>query len=299
MDNADFDYSFQYRNLGHLDTDKSRQREMGNWRGRFKQHAIFPPSKDAAILEIGCGMGRLLAMLKKEGYTNLTGIDIDRSQIDVAQKEEGIAVSLIDATEFLSKEISANRKYDAIYLYDVLEHIAKEKQLPFLKLLHEHLTENGFIVIQVPGGVGSDSLYCRYNDFTHCLLYTPLTLSFLIRNAGFPFLTVRPWCKEPLSWQRAKLPFIRPLRVMNGITDTVTFATCMLAVVFKNEAVFKEWEAKAPVIDNAYLDGIYGFMVYYFGDSIQFFRFRWFIKPIEQWFKHFKKRKKVGKIDTP
>jgi tRNA G46 methylase TrmB len=72
MNNANFDYSFQYRNLGHQDTDKSRRRKMADWFSRLKQHNVFPPSKDAAVLEIGCGMGRLLAMLKDEGYSDLT-----------------------------------------------------------------------------------------------------------------------------------------------------------------------------------------------------------------------------------
>ncbi|MDR1958192.1 MAG: hypothetical protein LBQ54_03980 [Planctomycetaceae bacterium] len=45
---------------------------MADWFSRLKQHNVFPPSKDAAVLEIGCGMGRLLAMLKDEGYSDLT-----------------------------------------------------------------------------------------------------------------------------------------------------------------------------------------------------------------------------------
>ena len=42
----------------------------------------LPAGKDSAVLDIGCGMGFALWYLQRKGYTNCSGIDIDRGQVD-------------------------------------------------------------------------------------------------------------------------------------------------------------------------------------------------------------------------
>ncbi|MBX7066646.1 MAG: class I SAM-dependent methyltransferase [Parachlamydiales bacterium] len=44
-------------------------------------------SKDAKIVEYGCGYGRLLRLLKKSGYTHLVGFDFSKSMIDRGRRE--------------------------------------------------------------------------------------------------------------------------------------------------------------------------------------------------------------------
>src|SRR5437868_2611446 len=49
-------------------------------------HGWLPDRKDAAILDLACGYGRLLFFFKERGYTNVTGVDISPSQIAVAKQ---------------------------------------------------------------------------------------------------------------------------------------------------------------------------------------------------------------------
>ncbi|MCL2877456.1 MAG: class I SAM-dependent methyltransferase [Acidobacteria bacterium] len=69
----------------------------------FRLHNLFPRHIDARVLEIGCGMGRCLAMLKENGYSDLTGIDRDFSQIQIAKNEQGLKILMVDAIDFLTE----------------------------------------------------------------------------------------------------------------------------------------------------------------------------------------------------
>ena len=99
MDNSKFNYSYQYGNW-HSDTAESMQHDIDLARRLFSDHCIFPKHKDSNVLEIGCGMGRFMLMLRDEGYNNLIGVDIDKTQINIAKKSN-LNVSLLDGIEYL------------------------------------------------------------------------------------------------------------------------------------------------------------------------------------------------------
>ena len=48
--------------------------------------------KDAAVLDIGCAFGGLLDTLRERGYSNLSGLEISRVNVDYANKELGLNV---------------------------------------------------------------------------------------------------------------------------------------------------------------------------------------------------------------
>ncbi len=84
---------------------------------------IIPEDKNAAFLDVGCGVGHFLYHLKKMGYRNYYGIDISRQQIEYCTKNVTEQVEVADALIFLQ---NMEDRYDIICLHDVLEHIAKE-----------------------------------------------------------------------------------------------------------------------------------------------------------------------------
>ena len=47
---------------------------------------ILPNNKNIKLLELGCGSGYFLYVLKKAGYKNLTGVDLGEEQLRVSQK---------------------------------------------------------------------------------------------------------------------------------------------------------------------------------------------------------------------
>jgi 2-polyprenyl-3-methyl-5-hydroxy-6-metoxy-1,4-benzoquinol methylase len=274
MNNADFDYSYIYR-IWHQDTPESRKDEIAAWHTAFTRHRLFPSSANAKVLEIGCGMGRLLAMLREQGYSDLIGIDIDASQIDVASREEGIRVHLADAVEFVKR---VEGQFDVIYCFDVLEHIDKEKQLTFLRTLSKSLADNGFLVLRIPNALAPIALCYRYEDFTHTVSYTENTVRFLLHNAGTHFMSVRPQHQESLELQRLKLPWAKLYRL--ELNENPILTLNLMAIAFKNEDAFKKWQASVPMIRNDYPDGCWQRIK----NSVRRWNRRIF-KPIEQFIK--------------
>lgn len=201
MNNSIFDYSYHYSHW-HSDTPQSRQTDIDYAKWLFQTQCIYPPQIQANVLEIGCGMGRFLLHLKEMGYSNISGIDVDESQYEIAKKD-GLNVFLSDAIQFLSNDIS---KYHAIYAFDVLEHIEKQKSFEILKLIYNHLQDDGMLVIQVPNALSPTATYFRYIDFTHTISYTEHSLGFLLHNAGFHDFCIRPTHIESQNIQELKLP---------------------------------------------------------------------------------------------
>ncbi|MDR1495005.1 MAG: class I SAM-dependent methyltransferase [Rickettsiales bacterium] len=246
MKNSDFNYSYYYSNW-HSDTLESRQNDINCAKCLFDLHTLYPLEKSDRVLEIGCGMGRYMLMLREAGYENLTGVDIDISQINVAKKEN-LSVHMADATEFLVK---SSEKYSVIYAFDILEHIDKEKQLSMLKAMFGATTGDGFVAFSVPNGLAPLASFYRYADFTHTVSYTDITMRFLLHNAGFHHTAVRPQHQESEEVQRLKLPWAQLYRNEFGLEDFILTPNLIVAA-FKTQNALDRYLANVPVIRNDY-----------------------------------------------
>lgn len=246
MDNSKFNYSLQYCNW-HADTKQSYDTDLAYARKFFSDHNIYPKKKDSRICEIGCGMGRFLSMLKEEGYDNLTGVDIDKVLVKIARRDiENI--HLADAIDFLS---NTHDIFDVIYVFDVLEHIAKEKQLEFLRLIYSRLKDDGFVVFSIPNALAPSGMLYRYDDFTHTVSYCSNTISFLLSNAGFPYMNIRPQYKESEEVINMKKTWADIYRIEFGMKDVILTPN-LVVVAFKIESMYNAYMYNAPVIENNY-----------------------------------------------
>lgn len=141
----------------------------------------LPQSKDACILDIGCGDGRLLYFLKEMGYYRLAGVDISPEQV-IISKQVIDNIEEADAIEFLDRH---REEYDFISAIDIVEHFGKEEVLRFLDAGYKALKPGGRLVLQVPNG---ESPWCSailYGDFTHELAFQPRLMGRLLAKAGF------------------------------------------------------------------------------------------------------------------
>jgi|SRR5690554_618192 len=106
---------------------------------------IFFENQIEKVLEIGCGIGILSEYISKKGK-KVTSIDISEENIKFAKST--VKNVEFHAGDFL--EFSFNDKYDLITLFDVLEHIPKEKYSIVFKKIKELSNENSLIVITIP-----------------------------------------------------------------------------------------------------------------------------------------------------
>ena len=240
------DYMLQYSNW-HKETLSSRAYDIEQWNLLINTHKLLPEDKNAKILEAGCGMGRFLLKLKELGYYNQKGIDINSDFIQISQKEN-LNVEKEDIIRFLEK---TEETFDVIYCFDLAEHLPKEKQPYFFKLINTHLNNNGFAVIRVPNALSPTANFFRYEDFTHVTSYTPITLDFLCKNAGFDYITTRPDVKECLELRRLKVQYAEIYRKQFGL-DNLILTPNLLTIAFKDKDVYENYLKQAPLIDNNY-----------------------------------------------
>ena len=93
-------------------------------------------NKNSPILDVGCGDGKFLTILKKAGFKDLTGMDLF---IDEENMLEGIKIYQASLEEF-----NPGRKYDLITSNHSFEHM--DNQLENLKCFENLVNDDGTIV---------------------------------------------------------------------------------------------------------------------------------------------------------
>jgi 2-polyprenyl-3-methyl-5-hydroxy-6-metoxy-1,4-benzoquinol methylase len=96
------------------------------------------------LLDYGCGDGTFLRFFSERGY-RCTGVEYDKKLVEVLRKEQP-NVQFYSADEFW--KTIPDTQFAAIYLGDVLEHIAMPDA--FLHQLTERLSDRGLLVLQGP-----------------------------------------------------------------------------------------------------------------------------------------------------
>lgn len=246
MNERNINYNYQYRKW-HDNTDASIKYDIDENIKLLDSHNIYPLNKESKVLELGCATGCLIQALQIKGFANILGVDIDKDLYEIA-KSKNLNVLNFDAIEFLSQN---KEKYDVIYCFDVLEHIDKPQQIPFLSLINATLTENGFFVLKIPNALTPLEAYFRYNDFTHTISYTTDSLSFLLMNSGFSDFVFRPQHLEDEELRMAKHNYAFMLYKQFGLEKQILTPN-ILAVVFKNSDDRELYEKNALQMFNDY-----------------------------------------------
>jgi SAM-dependent methyltransferase len=105
------------------------------------------------IAEIGCGNGLLQLQIEKAYGREVAGFDLN----EVALKQNVSQRSLIHCYDIYQRNPALREKFDLLFLFDVLEHIADEDG--FLSALLFHLAPGGMLAVNVPAGMWAYSEY--------------------------------------------------------------------------------------------------------------------------------------------
>jgi len=241
---SEYNYDYQYADIHEEEQMEQRKK---NWGHFFKAHAMYPANKDAKFLEIGCAYGVLLQHLIDEGYKNLKGVELDETLVSKTKKK-GLDVTQGDAVEFLTK---TDEKFDAIYFFDVLEHIAKDKQLEFLRKAKECLAPTGFIAFSVPNALTPISGHFRYSDWTHTCAFTEQSVNFVLKNSGFSNPAVRASHFEHKKILKLKKNWHELCKREFGMENAILTPN-LFVVAYADNTLQEKYNKETPSIINDY-----------------------------------------------
>ena len=108
--------------------------------------------EDAAILEVGCSSGRHLTHLRENGFTNLTGIDINDESFDVMTDQyPQLAATGTFQTGMIEEIVPEfpDDAFDLVYSVETLQHIHPQNTWVFEELAR--ITSNLLITAENEG----------------------------------------------------------------------------------------------------------------------------------------------------
>ncbi len=145
----------------------------------------LPANKSAAILDAGCGYGALLLLLKNEGYTNVHGIDISSEQVATAH---ALGLNDVVCGDLLDSGM-LQKKWDAVIMLDVIEHLRRSEALSAVHAIHDALVPGGVFLARTPNVDGLMGTVLSFGDITHEMHLNPLSAKELM--AATPFTDVQ------------------------------------------------------------------------------------------------------------
>ncbi|MCH9023662.1 MAG: class I SAM-dependent methyltransferase [Planctomycetes bacterium] len=105
------------------------------------------PPDSQAHFDFGCYRGDFLQSLENKGIKQLVGADISADAVRIA-KEKSPTLEFITLTQTVPLPFEDER-FSSITLLDVIEHVYEQSAL--LDELHRVLTQDGFLIVTVPG----------------------------------------------------------------------------------------------------------------------------------------------------
>lgn len=145
---------------------------------KFVKHFIAAPGK---VLEIGCGYGVTLGLMKNAGIAAY-GIDLSANAVAICHQKELEAYDS-DALSHLKNVPAAS--LGGIFCAHVIEHLEPAGALELIAESHRVLKPGGKIVFITPNAKDLRTTERFWLDLTHVRLYPEKLMKFLLTKQGF------------------------------------------------------------------------------------------------------------------
>jgi SAM-dependent methyltransferase len=134
--------------------------------------------KDKKFLDYGCGEGHSTAYASTKGVTKAVGYDV------LPQKWDGRNTDTLLLTSNW-EDVVTNGPYDAILVFDVIDHLTSEKAADVVKKIRTVLKDEGEIFLRAHPFTSRHALH-NYHDLNKGfiqLVFTPEELDTLLKNS--------------------------------------------------------------------------------------------------------------------
>jgi len=155
--------------------------------GRQREYVeIFAGASD--VLDIGCGRGEFLALLKERGV-RARGIDVNDSMVEVC-RQKGLDASKADALGYLRAQPAGS--LGGLLAAQVVEHLDPAYLTNLLDAAYAALRPGAPIVLETINPACWFAFFESYvRDITHVRPLHPDTLKFLLQASGFGGVEIR------------------------------------------------------------------------------------------------------------
>ncbi|MDQ6886387.1 MAG: methyltransferase domain-containing protein [Gemmatimonadota bacterium] len=143
----------------------------------------FPASRDARILDLGCGYGALVFFARRAGYARCIGVDGSAEQVAAATRLGIAGVELGDVMATLDRLESASQ--DVVLALDLIEHFRRDELLMLVDEVFRVLAPGGRWIIHTVNGESPLFGRIRYGDLTHEEAFTRTSIGQLLLSSGF------------------------------------------------------------------------------------------------------------------
>jgi 2-polyprenyl-3-methyl-5-hydroxy-6-metoxy-1,4-benzoquinol methylase len=202
----------------------------------------LPESRDARILDLGCGPGHFLYFLREAGYRNYLGVDASKECVEIC-RDMNLEADQADIQEYLQGQ---SGDCAVIVCNELFEHLDKVQAFELADLCRTALAPAGALLVKVPNmacPVGANR--SRYADVTHETGYTDHSLKTLLQVCGFASVSVygpdiyvtRSVCANVagrLAFRIASVWF-RALELLYGIETPHLMTKSVLAIGIKSD----------------------------------------------------------------
>jgi SAM-dependent methyltransferase len=138
--------------------------------------------KDGKILDLGCGRGEFLELLKEKGF-EAAGIDINDQMVRIC-KDKGLDCEKADILEKLAHY--DDNTLGGIFSSQVIEHLPPAYLKRMIELSYFKIRPQGSIVLETINPTSVFALVqVYYLDISHQQPVHPQALKFLLESSGF------------------------------------------------------------------------------------------------------------------
>ena len=174
---------------------------------------IFQGSSD--VLDIGCGRGEFLALLREHGVS-ARGVDVNGAMVDVC-RQQGLDATEADALAHLKAQ--PDDSLGGLFAAQVIEHLEPRYLTALLDVAFAKLRPGAPIVLETINPACWFAFFESYiRDITHVRAIHPDTLKYLLVATGFQHVDIRYRAPYP---ERDKLQSIPPNATLGDSVDTL------------------------------------------------------------------------------
>lgn len=156
-------------------------------RERQQSYVQFFADADGDVLDVGCGRGEFIDLLKANGI-GARGIDVNSAMVEHC-RARGLDVAHADAVGYLAS--LPGDSLGGLFAAQVVEHLDPAYLLRFLELAAEKLRPGARIVLETLNPACWTAFFESYiRDITHRWPLHPETLRYLVLASGFPQATI-------------------------------------------------------------------------------------------------------------